>query len=294
MPRWCYRLRRTIQRWGTELRLNTYPLIGPLARWLFNMSSKLLFIPFKAPEFVKVRGFTLRWPPEETGEDLMSLLFDEYEPATTLFFEYNLRPGMTVVDVGAHVGYYTLLAARSVGEAGRVYAFEPSPENFQFLKENVVRNGFRNVYCIAKAVYDKNTEVELFLSDVTSGQHSIFGYTAGFKRSVRVQTITLDSFFSELGWPAVDLVKIDVEGAEGAVFRGMKELVRRNPMLKLIWELNPGCQKMAGNTVEDLFATLAEMGFHHFSLRTHKVIPLHVPKDLKWLIHTYGNILVEQ
>jgi FkbM family methyltransferase len=253
------------------------------------------FTPIEAPEYVTVRGFTLHLPAHDSGQSIVDLLYDSYEPETTQFFESFLRPGMTVVDVGSHVGYFTLLSARLVGPEGKVYSFEPHPINFQLLVENVKRNGFRNVVFIRKAVSNKCGKCRLFLTPHSSRQHSIFSNVAQTKVYVEVETVTLDSFFASLGWPNVDLIKLDVEGAEKMVSEGMRELVRRNPRVKVIFELNLGCQKAADVNPRDLFMILSEMGFNRFHLLEKVPIIIEYPKEISRIISMGGgNILAER
>jgi precorrin-6B methylase 2 len=91
--------------------------------------------------------------PEDPGGQ--QALGRAYEPMTTLAFHTLVQPGDRVVDVGAHVGYFTLLAARLCGPNGRVFAFEPHPDNFRLLERNIRENGAENVTAVRKAVADR-------------------------------------------------------------------------------------------------------------------------------------------
>ena len=90
-----------------------------------------------------------------------------YEQLLTKLFKKEMKQGMIVVDIGAHIGYFTLLAARLVGETGRVFAFEPDPDNYSLLIKNVSVNGHDNVIPVQKAVSNKTGQVRLFLDDCT-------------------------------------------------------------------------------------------------------------------------------
>jgi FkbM family methyltransferase len=171
------------------------------------------------------------------------LLFDSYEPATTFVFERLVARGDLVVDVGAHWGYFTLLAATLCGETGGVIAFEPHPRNVSILTKNLQANRVHNVDAVAKAVSDGEGLAKLFLSRGSSGS-SLISLPPGTELSLDeggclpVETVSLDSFFAPLcRKPA--LIKIDIEGAELVAVNGMRTLIRETADLALITEFNP-------------------------------------------------------
>ena len=290
-----WRVQRVLERYGTALGLGSIPIVGNLLRKLVFLARGKFFAPQRPPDFIQMRGFSIRWPPEDKSAYFVEALYDDFEPETTRLFEKLVQPGMTVVDVGAHIGYYTLLSARLVGNSGSVCAFEPCPATHHLLLENIDRNGFNNVRCMPLAVSDRDGEVHLFVSAVNTGAHSIYGGAAGTSNSVTVQCTTLDSFFSEEGWPPVDLVKVDVEGAEKAVFDGMRELSQRNPGLRVIWEFNPRCQRVAGIKGEDLFASLQELGFSRFRIVDRRLDPIGIPEHIaKLMLGGVVNVLAER
>jgi len=133
-----------------------------------------------------------------------------YEPEVTALISRLLKPGMTMVDVGAHLGYYTLLAKFKVGENGNVFAFEPDPYYFSLLLKNLERNRIiKGVYAYQMAVADKIGDATFF-ADNSGGRGNLYDPVG--ERIITVPTITLDTFFEKLGSPQVDLIKIDVEG----------------------------------------------------------------------------------
>jgi FkbM family methyltransferase len=147
----------------------------------------------------------------------------EWEPGLTSYFGAYLKPGLTFLDLGAHVGYFSCLAGRLVGPRGLVVAFEPNPRNYQLLLANVWRNGLTNVVCFPWAVSDRPGIVDLYLSADNSGDHRIYGDG----EHVPVRAVALDAL--EVLRPPVDVVKIDVQGAEEAVFRGAERLLAASP-----------------------------------------------------------------
>jgi FkbM family methyltransferase len=191
------------------------------------------------------------------------VLSQKYEQETSSVLKTYVRPGMTVLDVGAHVGCHALLAARLVGSEGKVYAFEPSPDNFALLRKNVELNGYKNVDLIPKAVAEKTGTVTFHLSPEGNDRNAIFksSRASGRGRSVEVQTVSLDDFLEQKGWPKVDFIKIDVEGAEPLVLQGMTRLLKRSTQLALIAEFAPACIKDSGRNPGDFLSQVAGCGF---------------------------------
>lgn len=151
-------------------------------------------------------------------------LLGTYEPAVCETLMRLVRPGWTVADLGAHIGYFTLLLAKLVGRQGRVVAFEPNPANFHALQENVRANGYENVVLELKAVSNSCGLVSMYMR-ASSSEGSLVGE---FGEPVPVQGITLDSYWRHLGNPALHLIKMDIEGAEDLAVEGMAEILERH------------------------------------------------------------------
>ncbi len=159
------------------------------------------------------------WLPASRGK-VLRILGGSYEPEQTHLFETHVGQGATVLDVGAHVGYYTLLSATLAGSAGRVVAFEPNPANAAFLRRHVEMNGFCTVRVDQAAVSDRAGTARFEF-----GSGSGTGHLAE-DGPVMVRTVTVDDVCGEHGLvPAA--IKIDVEGAEAAVLRGAAETLGR-------------------------------------------------------------------
>jgi len=130
----------------------------------------------------------------------------------------NLKKGDIFIDLGSHIGKYTILAARLVGNNGLVISVEPHPRNYAILIENIILNRSANVIAINIAAYDKECYLKLFLGD-SSASHSVkknqgFGY-------ILVKALPIDIVLKKLNIKRVDLIKIDVEGAEFKVLKGL-------------------------------------------------------------------------
>lgn len=157
------------------------------------------------------------------------------EPESVEWVESVAKPGMTVIDVGAHIGYYTRLLSDLVGPSGRVYAFEPHPDNLEFLRHNTRKLG--NVEVLGAAVSDRVGSVTLHVSAGHSNHSLIDGYTEEEGR-IEVESVALDAFAADKGIAEIGLVKVDVEGAEPLVMEGMTGLMKSKRVGALLLEFN--------------------------------------------------------
>ncbi|MCI0403373.1 MAG: FkbM family methyltransferase [Acidobacteria bacterium] len=213
------------------------------------------------------------------------LLNGSYEPETTHVIEAVLRQGMSFVDVGAHIGYFTLLAARAVGPEGRVYAFEPVEATCQMLRQNLAVNDLAGrVIVVRQAVADGRRRVRLHISQPQSVSSYIEDDPCLSGSSEEVDTLSLDEFFGSLGWPPVHFVKLDVEGSEMAALRGMRELVNRNPNLKLVFEYHAAHLGRRRVSPEQLFELLQGHGFRRFRILWREGGVLDVPREIPRLV----------
>lgn len=245
---------------------------------------KLITPAIRAPNPAMVQGHIMWYLPGQVfHQDYMTL--DNYEPETTRLVRRLLRPGMTFVDLGAHVGYYTLIAARQVANSGHVYAFEPAPQAADVLKRNIAANRYeRTVTIVLKAVSDDVGRRQFVLPRVHQSMSSFYVGNTAAASFIQVETTSLDAFFTSLGWPQVDLVKMDVEGAEKAALYGMAEMIRRNSDLKLIVEFAPKPMRAAGVLPREFFALLQAVGFDTLSIIHRQLQPLQVPEGIPRLL----------
>ena len=184
---------------------------------------------------------------------------------TNVFLEL-IEPGMVVVDIGANVGYYSLLAAEKVGDRGRVVCFEANPELADIAFQNLQINGFgQRSEVVNKAVYSEDTTLSFNLYENFLGSSSLFvneDQLQNYREKVRkidVIGIKLDSHF-RLG-EKVDFIKIDAEGAEPFILRGAVRTLRDNPSLKVMLEFSPEIIKGAYGSVKDFYREILGLGF---------------------------------
>lgn len=222
--------------------------------------------------------------PEE-GVSRALYLWHHYEPGLTRMMLEKLQPGMTFVDIGAHYGYYTLLAARLVGPAGTVHAFDPSPRTFEVLSRNVA--GRPNVKAFNLALYRERAE--LTLTDF-GPRYSAANTIAGRARlaegegtpreglrgtQIRVEAITFDEHVREHG-VAPDFVKIDAESAEFDILVGMEDTIGRH---RPIISLEVGDYDLEGvHSSAELVAFLADRSYSAWEWRGGALVR-HQPKE---------------
>jgi FkbM family methyltransferase len=187
-----------------------------------------------------------------------------YEPLTTELVRAELAAGNVVLDVGANIGYYTLIFARGVGPEGRVFAFEPEPGNFALLQENVAANGYRNVTLSRLAASDRAGRARLYLDPVNAGDCRIYD-SRDNRPSVEIETVRLDDVF-EASPERIDLIKMDIQGAEAAALRGMRRLLERHRQVRLVLEFWPYGLQLFGADPEEFLETLCEAGFALWNL----------------------------
>jgi FkbM family methyltransferase len=199
-----------------------------------------------------------------------------------------VRRGDVVFDVGANVGYFTMLFSDLVGKQGEVHAFEPIPATFQELSRNIARfPRYRNVRLNCVALGDCNHRTKMFLPGVDSGQAALVCHRDGSWQnasvaSIGVEMMRLDEYAMRL--PRLDFVKCDVEGAELLVLRGGQSILRkRRPTLFL--EVDNRWINSFGWAEIDLFSFLRQTGYTHFYQVDPRLLPLRADS------HAEGGIL---
>jgi FkbM family methyltransferase len=193
--------------------------------------------------------------------DSLGFLMGTFESQTCEFIERSIEEGMIVVDAGANIGFYSLLAARRVGPKGRVYAFEPEAANFALLMRNIGLNGYRNIRALPAALAESTRRVALYLSRESCGSHSIYRDAAVGSGSVEVEAVSFDEFWEAEGRPEIGFIKMDIEGAEAAALEGMSNFLEATRRLTMITEFFPGALRAAGTKPESYLRGLSALGF---------------------------------
>ena len=204
-------------------------------------------------EIYEIQGFKIK-----RGKSMRYLILTgEYEPAETDFIKKYVKPGMLVFDLGANIGWFTMILSKLVGNSGHVYSFEPDPDYFQTLKENVQLNHLTNVSLFQMGV-SNTSGVGNFSLNKEFGTLVIDSKQK--KDSLQIEITTLDDFCKK-NQIKIDFIKIDVEGSEILVFDGMKESVKNNPGMKFITEFHPNAIRGVGFSPESFFEKIRQMEF---------------------------------
>jgi FkbM family methyltransferase len=210
-----------------------------------------------------------------------------WEAVETKFFLENIKPGNTVLDLGANIGYYTCLAARLVGPKGQVFAFEPNDSNFALLSKNISHNQFQNVFPMKAIVADKCGFAKL--NENTAGNMGAHMAVPidyhEFTQCSYHPKITLDDF-EDLDLGQIDFLKIDTQGSEPLIIKGAKKLIEKNRHhLKIVMEFSPVWMCDIDVNAADFIDDLKFLGFEIFFIDP---IKMEIQKltDPEWLIHT--------
>jgi FkbM family methyltransferase len=200
-----------------------------------------------------------------TDTEKMLFLRGNKEPLSVRFVDELLKPGMVVFDVGANIGYYTLIFAERVGCEGEVHAFEPTPPLAERLRLNVEMNTFKQVRVNEFAVADTIGTASLHLSSEDPEANSLFQQDLGAGR-LSVATVTLDAYAKAVGAKRLDLVKIDCEGSEIHVLKGASTLFRCEDGPVILLECNPASLLASGGTVAELCGCLRASSYKCYCL----------------------------
>lgn len=256
--------------------LGTVPILGKFIRWLvFYLKSGS----------INVNGHKMYQDPHQPlGFINYDLIINGlWEPSETNYFIQAIKENDTVLDIGANLGYFTLLFARQVGSLGKVYAFEPEPNLFSLLQKNVKINHYQNVTLINKAVSSQNSSLKLYLSENNIGDHRIYDAADG-RKFQEINSIKLDDYFAN-DIPEIQLIKMDIQGAEYEALLGMTNLIRQNKTLEIVTEFSPYHLKFAGVEPKQYLELLEKLGFTIYLLQEDGI----EKADLQSLIENYPS-----
>jgi FkbM family methyltransferase len=200
-------------------------------------------------------GIQLTLPPRSSS--FRRLTAGIYEPEATWQLRNLVKPGMTVVDAGANLGYYSTELSRLVAATGHVYAFEPEPEAYRYLLTNLKNNFCQNVTPVNVGLGERPDSARF----VRNGSEGGFITRSERPDDLRIEVTSLDAFFGRLGWPPVSVIKLDIEGSERAALLGMRRLSEKNPELSILLEFNWSAMRRNGVQPADLTDSIRGIGF---------------------------------
>ena len=250
---------------------------------------------------VRVDGHTFEVDLRDTGVGYDLFVQGRYEPAETAIIKQIVRPGDNVIDVGANIGYYTVLFGHLVGQAGRVLAIEPDPETAELLRSNIRSNGLASrIEVIQAAAGSGHRLVKLHRSSI--GNRGDFRVRSAqdptlpanrFDDTVDVSEVPIDDLVPT--WDHADFVKVDVQGYERRVLTGLAETLRRSPKITILTEFWPTGITDAGDSAIDFLNDLILQKFDLFEPtiegKLKSVTVDSVLRDLADSVPAYTNLI---
>ena len=223
----------------------------------------------------------------------------EDEKFDTQIFEKYLKKGMTVLDLGANIGFYSLLARSIVGEKGKVFSFEPFPGNISLLRESIKQNGFTNVFVIESAVSDKSGTSTFYLSPDACSEHSLldlwFEYDdTSIEKPIQVQVTRIDDYFANNPDTKIDFIKMDIEGSESMALQGMQKTLEQNQKISILTEFWVNGFRESKHDPKEFLEKLVSLGFvlHHINAYNHK-LEQKTPNEIMNLEKTSQHIIAQ-
>lgn len=243
------------RRTAAGCRLDRIPGLYNLYCWLFNT------IKPSGVTSMRIQGHRIKFLADDTGIAPSLLTFGVYEPQATALLSKILQPGMVFLDVGANFGYFSIIAASKVGPRGAVISVEPEPFNFALLTENVHVNGYNDrCICIPECAGASESTETLFLDVENAGNHSLLrkNIPTDVNRSIPIRLRTVDAMLADQNIERADVIKIDTQGAEVQVLRGMTEALRGVACVMI--EFWPFGIENFGNDPQELLSILRKVG----------------------------------
>ena len=196
-----------------------------------------------------------------------AVFFNVYEKSESKFIKSICFKGMKALDIGANIGYYTTLISQIAGKNGKILALEPDPESYKFLSKTINSCKFKNILPFPIAASDIKQKLPLFISKDNRGDNRLY-QTDQLRKSIEVNCLTIDELLIENNISTLDLIKIDIQGYEPKVFKGMKKIIRNSDKLILLTEFWPKGILKAGENPKDFLITLRKMEFELFELKS--------------------------
>ncbi|GAA0393322.1 FkbM family methyltransferase [Streptomyces luteireticuli] len=221
--------------------------------------------------------------PLTTGDVIQryQYLFGTWEPNLSAFLRDRLRPGDTFIDVGAHRGAFSLLASHAVGPQGRVVAIEPSPQFHEALVAAATANHRANIRTVRSAASDTHGEITLYLEDPANLGHTTAIRPRHIHAAFQAPTAPLAELVTRSELATARVIKIDVEGAEASVVRGLLPALPQLRLdVELAIEVTPRLLSKQGESVESILDPLREHGFHSYRL-TNDYNPATYPQAIR-------------
>lgn len=209
-------------------------------------------------------------------------MFNFWEIEESNFLKKFLKKGMNVIDIGANIGYYTVLFSKWVGDEGKIFAFEPDPNSFNILAKNISVNNCNNVSLYQNAVSEKEGSTSLFVNYKDPGDNRIIDFYAydgdEDRKKIETSMVTLDSIIDKD--EKIDLIKMDIQGSEMLALLGMERTINDNEKLNMFVEFWPYGIEKSGFSPQDFIEKIKSLGFKIYYLENGKKIDFSINHDL--------------
>jgi FkbM family methyltransferase len=266
----------------------------------FDIAIRKLGILKKDDKFyIYHNGFKLNYIKDDYSLIDFIKTNNDYEGATRKVVERILKKGDIFLDLGSHIGFYALIAARIVSESGHVYAFEPTPATRDTLNKNIIDNNLSNIITVESfGISDRSEKVYFIVNSNSSECNKISRSGIESENIITIKTISVDDYAILNNIQKIDLVKMDIEGAEYQAIMGMRKIISENPDIKLIFEYNKKILDENDSSGVKIFNLLKELGFNKFTIIYRGEIDIDIQRDFE-LIDLYSkrdniNILAQK
>jgi len=237
------------------------------------------------PKKVKIGKYFLFLNPNDPVVS-GAIFFNVYEKSESQFIKSICFEGMNILDIGANIGYYTALFSQLAGDKGSVIAIEPDLESYKYLSRSINSFNYKNVLSFHLAASDIKQKLPLFISKENRGDNRLYS-TNQKRNSIMVDCLTVDELLEENKMENLDLIKIDVQGYEPKVLKGMLNIVRSSKKLIVLSEFWPKGILQAGESPKEFLTMLRKMQFQLFELKKNGFLVFLKPSEDNKFIQKY-------
>jgi len=258
--------------------ISNFPLLMKLLLPIYINTKNIYFWIYKT--FNSYFSFTLHDKTKikffPKGQIAKGLFFNGFEKQQVTTFQRIIKPGMIVVDAGANIGLYSLIASKLIGLKGKVFSFEPSKETFQRLLNNIELNKFSNIIPINKGLGDTSNEKLILRQDIGFGDAERYLFSGNEAPDIKLENInavnieeeiiidTLDNSLNKMNFNKIDFLKMDTEGFEYYILKGAKQVLRNSPDIVMLMECTELGTARAKTTQKEVFKILKDNNLNIF------------------------------
>jgi FkbM family methyltransferase len=212
----------------------------------------------------KVEGCTFYcYLKDGSGPSRYLIKHSQYEPFLTSLIKENMSATGSFLDIGANLGYYSVICSKLT--SGAVFSFEPEPQVYSLFERNIKENGCENIRAFNLAASDSSGEINFYVNKFNLGDHRAYQFGKNFSHKITVNASRVDDVLAgEVGADRIDVIKIDVQGFEYFVVKGLVEILKINPGVKVFTEFEPKSLAAAGVVPADYLKFFFDRGFEAF------------------------------